>query len=52
MSHTSDPVACPHCGASIHRYEDVLTMTRVSKMIVVACASCRKVLGVLPREEN
>jgi hypothetical protein len=48
MTTTIDPVICPHCSAYIQRREDVLTYTRVGGMILVACASCRKILGVLP----
>jgi hypothetical protein len=49
MAWTSEPLACPHCEAQIHAYEDVLTLflSRV-ELIVVGCAACRKVLGVLP----
>ena len=32
------------------KYEDVLALKRITGMIVVGCASCRKVLGVLPPE--
>jgi hypothetical protein len=53
MTHTLEPLECPHCGASIKDFDDVLTLTRVSGgMIVIGCASCRKVLGVLPPEKS
>ena len=49
MAWTSEPLACPHCEAQIHAYEDVLTLflSRV-ELIVVGCAACRKAFGVLP----
>jgi hypothetical protein len=52
MTYTSEPLVCPHCGAAIYDYDTVLTLTRVSGMIVVGCASCRKVLGTLPPAER
>jgi hypothetical protein len=52
MAHTADPLACPHCEAPIRSHEDVLTLTRISGMIVVGCSSCRKILGVLPPENR
>jgi hypothetical protein len=52
MAYTTEALRCPHCDAAISKHEDVQTLTRVSGMIVVGCASCRKVLGVLPVPEK
>jgi hypothetical protein len=51
MTNTTEPLICPHCNAFIQRTGDVLTYTRVGGMILVACASCRKILGVLPQPD-
>ena len=51
MAHTKDPVLCPKCGAGIGHYDDVLVMTRVGGMKIVACGSCRAILGVLPPDK-
>jgi len=51
VTYTDRPVKCPHCGAGIERYEDILTHNRIGGgLTVVACASCEKVLGFVPKE--
>lgn len=50
MTYTDEPVKCPYCRASLYATEDVLTLRSLTlkSMILVACATCRNVLGVLP----
>jgi phage FluMu protein Com len=52
MTYTDAPVKCPHCGTDIDRFESILTHNRLGgDLTVIACASCEKVLGLVPKKD-
>lgn len=52
MTHTTDPPLCPHCKAPLTDYNSIESYTRIGGgMILIACGSCRKLLGIVPAEK-